>query len=101
MNATINYPYTHFHAAFDASIVDKFLLTYVQNEIVILEKTEADVMVEGNVWSVELTQEETKKFKAGVAACQIRILTTDGKALASDPFQFGVTQVFNDEVIFE
>lgn len=91
---------THtFTLPFDASVVDKFLLTYVQNDIIVLEKNEQEVLADGNVWSVELTQEETKKFKPGVASCQIRILTKDDKALASDVFQIGVRQVFNEVVL--
>lgn len=91
---------THsFTLPFDASVVDKFLLTYVQDEITILEKTEEDVQVEGNVWSVDLTQEETKKFKPGTASCQIRVLTTDGKALSSDLFHFAVRKVYNEVVL--
>lgn len=91
---------THtFTLPFDASIVDKFLLTYVQDEITILEKTEKEVKVEGNVWSVELTQTETQKFKPGTACCQIRVLTTNGKALASDPFHFSVRKVYNEVVL--
>lgn len=91
---------THtFTLPFDASAVDKFLLTYAQNDEIVLEKTEADVMSDGNVWSVTLTQEETKKFKPGSAMAQIRVLMHDGKALASDVFQFGVRQVFNEVVL--
>ena len=91
---------THtFTLPFDASVVDKFLLTYVQNDIIVLEKTGADVSVDGNVWSVYLTQSETKKFKPGVAHCQVRVLTKDGQAVASEVMTFAVTHVFNDDIL--
>lgn len=91
---------THtFTLPFDETVVKKFLLTYVQNGEKVLEKTEEEVLVEGNVWSVVLTQEETKKFKPGMAQAQVRVLTEDDKAMASDVFQFGVKQVFNEVVL--
>lgn len=91
---------THsFTLPFDESVVSKFLLSYVQDDQIVLEKTKDEVLIDGNVWSVMLSQEETKKFKPGAARAQIRVLTHDGKALASDVFQFAVAQVLNEVVL--
>lgn len=78
---------THkFTLPIEPAMVSKFLLTYSQNEKVVLEKTEADMTKDGNVWSVELTQEETNLFSEGNAVCQIRILTLGGDAMASQEY---------------
>jgi uncharacterized protein YuzE len=91
---------THtFALPFDASAVDKFLLTYAQDEAIVLEKTEVDMDVNGHVWGVKLTQEETKLFKPGTAFAQIRVLMVGGDALASEPMRLWVDHVFNEEVL--
>lgn len=91
---------THtFTLPINADLVDKFLLTYTQDGKIILEKNRDDMSVNGNVWSVKLTQEETKLFAEDVARAQIRILTTGGDALASDKMRFYVDGVFNEEVL--
>lgn len=92
-------PTHYFTLPFDASAVDRFLLTYTQNDRIVLEKTEEDMSADGNVWSVELTQEETKMFAEGNVYAQIRVLTPTGDALASNPVSFYVSKVFNDEVL--
>lgn len=83
----------------DRSMVSRLLLTYTQSGMIILEKTEDDLTDHGNVWSIELSQEETKLFAQGIAYFQIRALTTDGKALASDELSFRVKPVFNEEIL--
>lgn len=92
---------THsFTLPFDASMVSKFLLSYSQRGKIVLEKTEENMTKSGNVWSVKLTQEETKKFMPDLdVTMQIRVLTTDGDAIASDAIRVKVKQVLNDEVL--
>ena len=51
-------PRHEFTLPIDSTMIFKFLLTYTQDNKIILEKTESDMTVNGNVWSVELTQEE-------------------------------------------
>lgn len=92
-------PLHEFTLPFDSSTVFRFLLTYTQSDKVILEKTENDMTVNGNVWSVELTQEEANLFSEGYASAQIRVLTMGGEALASNPMQIYVGKVYNDEVL--
>lgn len=92
---------THsFTLPFDSSMVSRFLLTYQQRGQTVLEKTEDDMTVEGNTWSVKLTQEETKLFSPALdVTAQIRILTPGEDALASDTMKLRVKPVLNDEVL--
>lgn len=92
-------PIHEFVLPFDSNMVFRLLLTYTQGDKIILEKTEKDMKHEGNVWSVELTQDEANLFSEGYASAQLRVLTPGGEALASDIIQFYVGKVFNDEVL--
>ncbi len=92
---------THtFTLPFDASMVSRFLLTYKQGAKIVLEKTEEDMTVDGNTWSVKLTQNETNRFtSASDVVVQVRVLTPAGDALVSDPMELRVRDVLNDEVL--
>ena len=92
-------PRHEFTLPLDTALVSKFLLTYAQNDNIILEKTKDNMDVSGNVWAVTLTQEEANLFSNGFAYAQIRVLTPGGQSYASDPMRFYVGEVFNDEVL--
>lgn len=89
----------------------EILITYAQNEKIILEKHKSDLTFEicdcfggKPVYTafVKLTQEETKLFAAnpkGVVNIQVRAITEDGDAIASDIEQISVQNVLNDEVL--
>ena len=96
----------------DPSEFDKILITYKQGGNIVLEKTEADLTFEEqeNPCSGEteyvawyrLSQEETKLFSpTGGTNCQVqvRVLTNEGEALASDKKTISVQDVLNDEVL--
>lgn len=85
----------------DASEVSDLWLTYSQSDEIVLEKKHknGDFTVEGNIWSVTLTQEETNLFKSDTASAQVRILLTDGTAVPTKVFQLPVFPVLNDEVM--
>ena len=87
------------------------LITYAQSGEIILEKNKSDLTFDEcedlngrNIYiaSVKLTQEETNMFHAspkGVVDIQVRAITTDGDALASDIERISVQNVLNDEVL--
>lgn len=79
--------------------IAKILLTYTQNDKIVLEKTEADLTNEGHVWSLTLTQEETNLFASDYAQVQVRYLGTDGRSFPSRKFRLFVGAVSNDEVM--
>ena len=91
------------------------LITYSQGNSVILEKHKEDLTVEQIIpdpnascqlegWRAwyRLTQEETNKFSADIGKpvyVQVRVLTYEGEALASDRKLLQLQDVLNDEVL--
>lgn len=92
---------THtFKLPFDAKLVKSAMVIYAQNDAVVLEKEAKDCTMRGNEISVTLSQEDTLKldchFKVQI---QLRILTTEGQALASDIHVVSVGKCLNSEVL--
>lgn len=120
-------PYHSFILPIKAEEIDKIYLTYLQNDKVILDKTNEDVTITDivdlyeNASMEELTEEElnscqvvlhmsqedTLAFKfypaaeKNIAVIQVRLLTTDGEAYASDPVTERIMGVLKDGVIPE
>ena len=94
---------THtFTLPIDTSRLSKILITYAQNGNIVLEKTEADCTLEGCNVSLTLTQEETLLFTTEDDArisIQIRVLTADGKAYASEIEKEFARNCLNEEVL--
>ena len=80
-------------------------VTYKQQDEVVLSKQYDDgvlpsgMTLDGNDVILNLTQAETKKFVKGKAKVQVRALTGEGKALASDNFEFQVYDVNNEDIL--
>lgn len=84
---------------------------YAQQGVEILKKTKTDFQFTTQetendiiyIAYVMLTQEETKLFKGGKTPVkiQLRVLTSDGRALATDEYEVPVYNVINDEVLGE
>lgn len=82
--------------------VSKILITYSQNDRIVLEKTEKDIKFNNNEISFTLTQEEANLFSCNeVVAVQVRVLTKNGTAMASKNHFIEVERVLNDEVLNE
>lgn len=118
-------PYHSFILPIKAEEIDKIYLTYLQNDKVILDKTNEDVTITDivdlyeNASMEELTEEElnscqvvlhmsqedTLAFKfypaaeKNIAVIQVRLLTTDGEAYASDPVTERIMGVLKNGVI--
>ena len=100
-----------FYFESDPSVYQKILVTYAQNGSIVLEKGKEDLtfeVVESPCHEGEeaylawfrMTQEETNLFKEKKAVLvQVRVLTEDGEALASEKRSIGVDDVLNDEVL--
>lgn len=82
-----------------AQYVKKILITYSQRGEIVLEKHENDVQIDGNIVSYKLTQEETKLFSNGDVRIQVRVLTLNNEALASEKYSVHIDNVLNDEVL--
>lgn len=86
-------------AGITAEDINRLLITYSQRGEVKFEKTEANCTIEGNVVSLTLTQEEANLFAPGCVEIQLRVVTHEGTALASQIFHEDVSDVLNDEVL--
>ena len=86
------------------------LITYAQNDDIVLEKNKDDLAFESKVVEGEtkyfallrLTQEETKMFSSKPNASivvQLRALSYDNSAVASNKIKISLQDVLNDEVL--
>ena len=124
-------PYHTFLLPLAAEDIQTVYVTYLQNEEVILEKTnlnsgdmeivniegmyenasvepleDEEIVVEPTCQlTIHLSQEDTLKFhfypaaRKNTAVIQIRVLTTDGEAYASDPVRERIFGVLHEGVI--
>ena len=118
-------PYHSFILPLRAEQVSHFCVSYTQNGTLILDKQDADMDItniedlyenasmeeltdeekQSSQVVLHLTQEDTLKFKfypaaeKNIAVIQVRILTDEGEAYASDPVTERVMGVIKDGVI--
>ena len=79
--------------------IDKAYLTLKQRGTVV-EKTEADMGIDGDMLQVTLTQEETLKFMTGAEInVQLRVLSTNNTAYASNIVTVPVEAILKEGVI--
>lgn len=92
---------THtFKIPFDVSLVQKAVVIYAQDDIVVFSKETEQCHMNGNEISVTLTQEDTLKLDCKkLVQIQLRVLTTDGTALASVVTRMNVGKCLKDEVL--
>ena len=86
----------------------RILITYKQDENIVLEKTQADLSFSSYIGedgiivyvaAFRMTQQEANMFAPEPVRVQVRVLTTDGEALASDITSMRVTDVLDDELL--
>lgn len=119
-------PYHTFFLPLQMDTIEELYVTYMQNGEVILDKNSTDVTIEDATETYEnanveiqeeqeinystkitlhLTQEDTLGFNFYPAAekntvvIQIRVLTTDGEAYASNPIRERIYGILKDGVI--
>lgn len=118
-------PYHSFILPLRAEQINEMWVTYTQNGVLILDKTKEDVTLENiedlyeNASMEELTEEEVNSCQAilhltqedtlgfkfypaaekNIAVIQVRILTVDGEAYASDPIHERIMGVIKNGVI--
>lgn len=96
----------------DPTNFTKILITYAQNDKIVMEKGKEDLTFEpvtnpsnkviGYAAWFRMTQEEANRFTAGPGKqvqVQVRVLTSGNEALASEKKTFSVQDVLNDEVL--
>ena len=80
--------------------IDKLLITYSQNDKIVLEKTEQDVDFDSNMVYYTLKQEETNLFREDeIVEIQLRIKTIHGNVIATNIYKIPCKRVLNDEVL--
>lgn len=80
--------------------VDEVRVTYTQSSSVVFIKDTKDCVLTDDGVSVSLTQEETFQFRDNIdVVIQVRVLTTDGQAFASDTVSVGVYRCLDGEVL--
>ena len=86
----------------------RILITYKQDEVIVMEKTQNDLSFSSYIGedgiivylaAFRMTQEEANMFQPEPVRVQVRVLTSDGEALASDITTMRVTDVLDDEVL--
>lgn len=84
----------------DAQLVQSLVIDYSQNGVILFSKNKEDCTLEGQMGTVELTQEDTLKFtNARAASVQIVLVTMGGEVIPSDPVSFQVGVRLNREEI--
>lgn len=93
-------PIHTFEIPFDTYNIDKVNVIYAQDYKQVLKKTTDECELKGNQISLTLTQDDTLKFdsKRNVQI-QVRVLTKDGKSLASYIETVVALRCLSDEVI--
>lgn len=118
-------PYHSFVLPLKTEDISEVYITYLQNREVILDKSISDVtmvdiddeyenasmnepledFVPSCELTIHLTQEDTLKFhfypaaEKNIAVIQIRVLTTEGEAYASEPIHERIFGILKDGVI--
>lgn len=79
-----------------ASDFERILITYNQCGVNILNLEKTDLQIEGNTAFIQLTEEQTKTFKAGSPVyIQVRVVL-NGSSMASTIVRADVKEVLND-----
>lgn len=93
-------PTHEFVLPFAAELVKEVRITYEQNGEIVLEKAETDCTFVENSIKLELTQEETLLFDTKYnVKIQLKVLTTEGKVMASQIESVRVGEILNKEVL--
>lgn len=89
-----------FTLPFDTNIVEKVRIVYAQRDDVKIVKTEADAEMDGNTISVKLSQEDTLQLNSNLKTyVQVRVVTYDGEAFASDIITVNTERCLDGEVL--
>ena len=86
---------------FDPADCDEILVTYKQNDRIVVEREKPDVTINSEEHTIEytLTQQETKSFSAlGIVYLQVKCRQNE-TVMASDMKTLKVEQVLNDDLM--
>ena len=92
-------PTFEFTLPFEVDALAKCYISFSQFGRVVLEKNIDEVTTNGKKISFKLTQEETLRFAPDFIQIQIRCVTMDGEALASNIMNTHASLILKDGVI--
>lgn len=92
-------PTHRFKIPFDSSLVSRARVIYQQWGKEILRKENKDFRMEGDMLSISLSQEETFLFDCTPVTLQLRVRTTSGEVLKTDPITISVDDCLDREVL--
>lgn len=93
-------PTLTFKLPFDAEMIKNAKITLCQKNAIVLEKKLCDCKKTQDSIEIKLTQEETFLFDCNsIIEAQLRVVTVNGDALASDVFKMFVAQCLDEEVL--
>ena len=90
-------PTLTFTLPFSTSTIKSMMLTFSQSGREVFTLTQNDCVLEDTSCEVHLTQKQTLKFStASMVEIQIRVLTNDGNALASNIITTSASRILKD-----
>lgn len=92
-------PTLEFELPIDTSLLKTAWVTIKQNLEIVINKSLEELNRSGKVLSLSLTQEDTLNLKDGYVEIQLRVVTMDDEALASNIFKVSVNRILYEEVI--
>ncbi len=93
-------PTLKFNLPFDTSLIDEVWVTLGQDDEAVVNKTLSDCTADGKSLTVKLTQSDTLALSSEERTyVQLRVLLTDGTALASKTFKVKTKYIIRNGVI--
>ena len=93
-------PTHEFELPFPTNLVSNIVVTYEQDDSIIIEKKGDEVIRDGYSVKVSLTQQDTLKFKSDkIVKIQLKVKTIEGNVIPSDIIYRGVSEVLNKEIL--
>lgn len=90
-------PTLEFSLPFGTDLIKEVYISFAQGVNIVLEKTLEDCVCSGEMLTVRLTQKDTLMFAHGMLVdIQLRVLTVNGEALASDIIRTSVERILKD-----
>lgn len=90
-------PRLEFKLPFHTDIIKELYVTFAQNAGIVLDKVKQDCICEGNNVTLKLTQQDTLALVSEkMVDIQLRVLTVNDDALASDIIRSSVKRILKD-----
>lgn len=90
-------PTLEFQLPFETDVIQKAYVTFATGATVVLEKSIDDCICKGDKLIIKMSQRDTLALTGGaVVDIQIRVLTFENEALASNIIRTSVSQILKD-----